>query len=108
MNPPVADAAVETQPFIAAPEAATSHETQVFVSADGRRSRFLKRLGQAAAALTVLWLAALLAGAFGLGRVPGVPLPQVASHSGGGASAAGDTPSGGSGSASGRTADGAD
>jgi hypothetical protein len=102
MNPPVAEAAVEAQPFIAVPEAATADETQVFVSADGRRSRFLKRLGQGVAVLTVIWLSALLAGAFGLGRLPGVSLPHVASDSGGASPAAGSFPDGGSGASSGK------
>jgi hypothetical protein len=102
MNPPVADVAVEAQPFSAAPQAPTTDETQVFVSVDGRRSRFLKGLGQGMAALTVIWLAALLAGAFGLGRLPGVSLPQVASDPGGASPAAGSFPDGGSGPASGK------
>src|SRR5438132_12432084 len=45
----------------------------VFASNDGRRERVLKRVGGVAAVLVVLWLAALLAGAIGFGRLPGLP-----------------------------------
>jgi hypothetical protein len=66
MNPPVSEAAVEARRGL-----------PVFVSADGRRQRMLRVLGRVAAGLTVLWLVALLAGAIGLGRLPGVPLPEA-------------------------------
>jgi hypothetical protein len=83
MNPPVAEAALEAQPFLPEAEASASRrDAPIFVSADGRRSRLLKRLGQTVAALTILWLAALLAGAVGLGRLPGVHLPQTGSQAG--------------------------
>ena len=49
----------------------------VFASADGRRARALGLVGRAVGALGALWLVALLAGALGLGRLPGVPLPEV-------------------------------
>jgi hypothetical protein len=48
-------------------------ERAVFASPDGRRGRRLRRAGRVVAALIVLWLAALLAGALGFGRLPGVP-----------------------------------
>lgn len=53
----------------------------VFLSADGRRARLLRLGGCAAAALSALWLAALLSGTLGLGRLPGVPLPDIGGKS---------------------------
>jgi hypothetical protein len=50
----------------------------VFVSADGRRRRVLRLTGRVLAGLTALWLVALLAGVLGLGRLPGVSLPEPA------------------------------
>jgi len=49
----------------------------VFVSASGNRERALRLGARAVVALVILWLVALLAGALGLGRLPGVPLPDV-------------------------------
>ena len=54
----------------------------VFAAADGRRERVLKRFGQVAAVLVALWLAALLAGAIGFGRLPGVPGSSFLQRSG--------------------------
>jgi hypothetical protein len=48
-------------------------ERAVFASPDGRRGRRLRLAGRVVAALIVVWLAALLAGALGFGRLPGVP-----------------------------------
>jgi hypothetical protein len=48
----------------------------VFASSDGRRERLLRAVARLLAGLALLWLAALLAGALGLGRLPGVPLPM--------------------------------
>jgi hypothetical protein len=49
----------------------------VFVSAGSFRARALRCAGYATAALTLLWLAALIAGAIGVGRLPAVPFPAV-------------------------------
>jgi hypothetical protein len=56
---------------------APASETQVFVAEDGRRAQLLRALGAVAAVLMAIWLVALIAGAFGLGRLPAVPLPHV-------------------------------
>src|SRR5439155_18552095 len=45
----------------------------VFAAADGRRERVLRIAGRLAAVVVVFWLAALLAGAIGLGKLPGLP-----------------------------------
>ena len=70
MNPPISEAATEALP--------ESPRLPVFVSADGRRRRVLRLAGRVLAGLTVLWLLALLAGVLGLGRLPGVTLPESA------------------------------
>ena len=49
----------------------------MFASDDDRRARRLALLARAGVVLVVLWVLALLAGALGLGRLPGVPLPAV-------------------------------
>lgn len=60
------------------PSAATERPGEpVFVSASGNRERALRLGARAVVALVILWLVALLAGALGLGRLPGVPLPDV-------------------------------
>jgi hypothetical protein len=69
MNPPTNQAAAEALP--------EPRRLPVFVSADGRRDRALRLVVRVLAGLTALWLAALVAGAIGLGRLPGLPLPQV-------------------------------
>jgi hypothetical protein len=69
MNPPAKQAADEALP--------ERPRLPVFVSADGRRDRALRLVVRVVAGLTALWLAALVAGAIGLGRLPGLPLPQV-------------------------------
>ena len=49
-------------------------ETQpVFAAATRRRERVLRIAGRIAALLVAIWLVALLAGAIGFGRLPGVP-----------------------------------
>src|SRR5881409_2884512 len=50
----------------------------VFVSATDRRARLVLAIGAGLATLTVLWVAALLAGAFGLRGLPLVPLSRIA------------------------------
>jgi hypothetical protein len=52
-------------------------ERSVFVSPDGRRARLLRALGRIAALITAAWLVALVAGALGFGRMPGLPLPAI-------------------------------
>jgi hypothetical protein len=68
MNPPVDQATVEAPP--------DPTRLPVFVSADGYRDRVLRVVGRAAAGLTALWLITLVAGASGLGRLPGLALPR--------------------------------
>ncbi len=70
MNPPISDAAAEAL--------REPGRLPVFVSTDGRRRRMLRLAGRVVAGLTAPWLIALLAGALGLGRLPGVSLPEVA------------------------------
>lgn len=55
-------------------------ERPIFVAEGDRRARWLARLGRAAAVLVALWLVALLAGALGFGRLPGVPYLGPGSH----------------------------
>lgn len=45
----------------------------IFAAADGRRERLLRTAARSVAVLVALWLTALLAGAVGFGRLPGVP-----------------------------------
>src|SRR5919197_3529867 len=71
MNPPVSEAAAE-----ALREPA---RLPIFVARDGRRRRVLRLVGRVVAGLTALWLVALLAGALGLGHLPGIALPQSGS-----------------------------
>lgn len=52
-------------------------EQPVFVSDSGGRARVLRLVGAALAALTAVWLLALLAGSTGVVRFPGLPLPSV-------------------------------
>lgn len=68
MNPPVDQATVEAPP--------DPTRLPVFVSADGYRDRVLRIVGRAAAGLTALWLITLVAGASGLGRLPGLAPPR--------------------------------
>jgi hypothetical protein len=49
----------------------------VFVSAGAFRARALRGLGYVTGTLLLLWLAALIAGAVGAGRLPAVPFPAV-------------------------------
>ncbi len=55
-------------------------ERAIFVDEGERRARWLGRLGRGAAVLFALWLVALLAGALGFGRLPGVPYLVPAAH----------------------------
>jgi hypothetical protein len=75
MNPPPLEGAAE-----ALREPA---RLPVFAAKDGRPRRTLALVGRVLAGLTALWLLALLAGALGLGRLPGVALPQAGSDAGG-------------------------
>jgi hypothetical protein len=52
-------------------------ERPVFFAEDGRRAQVLRVVVRSAAAVTGVWLIALLAGAFGFGRLPAVPLPPI-------------------------------
>lgn len=67
--------------------AAVPHsEKPVFVAESGRRARVLRIAARSAAAVTGAWLIALALGAFGLGRLPAVPLPPIGAlheHAGG-------------------------
>jgi hypothetical protein len=45
----------------------------IFAAVDGRRERLLRTAARSTAVLVALWLTALLAGAVGFGRLPGVP-----------------------------------
>jgi hypothetical protein len=51
------------------------HELPVFVTSDDRRARRLRLVASAIAVLALLWLAALAAGMFGFGRLPGISTP---------------------------------
>jgi hypothetical protein len=52
-------------------------ERQIFVADHGRRVMLIRFSARGAAAVAGLWLIALLAGAFGFGRLPAVPLPPL-------------------------------
>jgi hypothetical protein len=67
---------VRTSSVVAEPPRDSSG-TPVFASPDGRRARALRRAGMIAAALATLWLVALVAGAIGIGRLPGLAFPRV-------------------------------
>jgi len=49
----------------------------VFVATGALRARALRAVGYVAGTLVVLWLAALIAGALGAGRLPAVPFPAL-------------------------------
>src|SRR4051794_5985773 len=55
--------------------------TPVFASTSGRRARVVRWGALAVAALTGIWIVALLAGALGMGHLPGVSLPDVGNGS---------------------------
>ena len=86
MNPPVTEAVADALREPRMP--AESRRLPIFVSVDGRRSRVLKLAGRVVVGLTALWLVALLAGATGVGRLPGVPLPEAGSGDSGATPAA--------------------
>ena len=52
-------------------------ERPVFVTEHGRRARVVRAAAALCAALAALWLAGVLAGGFGLGRLPALRLPGV-------------------------------
>jgi hypothetical protein len=52
-------------------------ERPIFVADHGRRATLIHLFARATAAAGGLWLIALLAGAFGLGRLPAVPFPPL-------------------------------
>src|SRR5436305_10396432 len=54
---------------------ASDAEAPVFAARGALRPRALALAARVIAVLVVLWLVALLAGALGLGRLPGVPFP---------------------------------
>ena len=66
-------------PPVAVPPAAVEGvpEQPVFVARDGRRAMILRLAVRSVAAVTAAWLIALVTGAFGLGRLPAVPLPPI-------------------------------
>jgi hypothetical protein len=74
MNPPPLEGAAEALRERARPP--------VFAAKDGHPRRTLSLVGRVLAGLTALWLLALLAGALGLGRLPGVALPHAGSDAG--------------------------
>lgn len=53
------------------------HDRSVFVTTGAFRARALRGLGYTTGTLILLWLAALIAGAVGAGRLPAVPFPAV-------------------------------
>jgi hypothetical protein len=55
-------------------------ERPVFASPTARRARALRVAGWALAAVTTVWLTALVLGAFGLEPMPGIRLPGVAAQ----------------------------
>src|SRR4051812_36043203 len=60
-------------------EALPSHapEKPVFAASSRARPHGLRLAGRIAAGLAALWLVALVLGAFGLGRLPGLNLPRI-------------------------------
>lgn len=62
-----------------ATERARSSEAEkpVFAATSDARPRALKLFGKVAAGLVALWLVALVLGAFGLGQIAGIKLPQI-------------------------------
>jgi hypothetical protein len=82
------EAGAHPVPVPGGPEFALAGERDlpIFATHSDRRARLVLGIGGGLTALTVLWLAALLAGAFGLRGLSVVPLPEVG---GDGAPAAG-------------------
>lgn len=56
--------------YAASPATARSRERSVFVAENGRRARRLRMAGRGAAALTLIWLAALLIAVLPFGDLP--------------------------------------
>jgi hypothetical protein len=76
MTPPSTDTL--DRPIDAAPAPAFAPaEKPVFAADNPLRARALRLVGRFAAGLVGLWLVALVMGAFGLGHVPGIQLPQI-------------------------------
>ncbi|HEX6458922.1 MAG TPA: hypothetical protein VF032_08405 [Thermoleophilaceae bacterium] len=71
-------------------QAAERAERPIFVAEHGRRARILKLVGLGLAAVTAVWLVALIGGATGVVRFPGLPLPSVGAMHDKGSSRAGD------------------
>jgi hypothetical protein len=65
--------AVHDTPAAGAPAGSTMPERPVFAARSHRRPLWLARIGRTVAVLVGLWVVALIAGALGLGRLPGVP-----------------------------------
>src|SRR5215210_1267894 len=55
-------------------------ERPVFVADDDQRARRLRMAAVAVLALASLWVAGLIVGMLGLGRLPGVSVPLPAAH----------------------------
>jgi hypothetical protein len=79
------EVALERPAVVGTTEVGVAHEAggrdgrPVFVAQDGRRAGVVRTLSVAAMGLMLLWFVALIAGATGVGRLPGVPLPPIAS-----------------------------
>jgi hypothetical protein len=81
-------------PARTAPRPGRVLEAQIFADASGRRTRLLRVLALALAALVALWVSAVVAGLFGLGTLPGVPEFRAESGQGRARTPAADPPSG--------------
>jgi hypothetical protein len=68
-------AVVETKP-----RPSVSRDEAVFVAADGRRARRLRRAAVVVAVLAALWIVGLGIGVLGFGRLPGASLVKGAHH----------------------------
>lgn len=75
MDSQTTEVALDRTPFSGSHDRPRS--TPVFTSPNGRRDRAVRVGACVLGALTLIWLAALVAGALGMGRLPGVPLPDV-------------------------------
>jgi hypothetical protein len=84
MTPPTATAEFTAAP----PSPPASAERPVFAAKTSARPRALRLAGRAAAGLVGLWLVALVLGAFGFGKVPGIELPRIVGDEAGGDRAA--------------------
>lgn len=59
---------------------ATGLERPVFFDETGRRGRFVRIAGGAAALLVAAWLGLVVAGPFGFARLPAAALPALGRH----------------------------